>query len=227
MTKYANKYETPEQLESAYNANVGEAMKIKGERDQLAAELSKFKAPDNYLLPAGVTLDEKDSGLLVDLAKKGGLSQDQFAKIASETAAMTQTLTKAQQEAQATAQKNRTEKLSKYDKLELDSTVKFFEDEFGDMAKPLIDRIDDDSVFNKLKGVKQKMTTNALPGMNTPYQAPRVDDMNAIPEIKKQFAELMTKLDSDPMNSEDYKRQMTALATRQTAIMDANKEKTA
>lgn len=224
---YAGKYETIEAFESAHKAAGAEAMRLKSELNQATEQLQKFKAPDNYLLPADAALPESDRKLLIDLAKESGMSQEQFNKVAIKTAAMTQQFTQTQKDAQVKSEQARQEALGKYDKLELDSLSKFVQDEFGDIAHPLLDGLTNPEVFNKLKAVKQKMTNNTLPGMGGMDPSGNNNSINAIPEIKKQFGDLYSRLDTDPMNAEANKAQMIALAKRQADILEGAQAKTA
>jgi hypothetical protein len=226
--KYKDKYTSIEALEDAIGASTSEALKIKNELDTTKAQLANYTTPDSYSVPADLKLEAKDTEVLVGWAKEGGLSQSQFNKLAAKAAAGAKELTAKQANEKAVADKAHAEALGKYDKNELDSLSRFVKDEFGDAADPLLGAITKPEVFSKLKEVKIKMTNNSLPGMNGAIPTVGANDINALPEIQKQLADLHQKLDIDPQNSAAHREQILSLTKRKMEIQNnAKQQKTA
>jgi len=79
--KWGGKYDTPEQLEEAYN----ETGKVHRENQELKSKYeSMTKVPDQYTAPEHVKLSDHRKALIDRAAKKAGLNQEHYAKFAEE-----------------------------------------------------------------------------------------------------------------------------------------------
>lgn len=79
--KWAGKFETPEALEEAYNNTAKvhqENVELKGKYEALT------KVPEKYTLPEAVKISSKEQAILERAAKKVGLNQEYFSKMAEE-----------------------------------------------------------------------------------------------------------------------------------------------
>jgi uncharacterized protein (UPF0335 family) len=76
---YAGKFKTVEELEAGYNNSA----KVYQENEDLKTKYAELtKTPDDYQIPADVTLHESDIAQLKQTAKNSGLNQSQFEKLA-------------------------------------------------------------------------------------------------------------------------------------------------
>ena len=79
--KWAGKYDTPEQLEEAYKGSA----KVFQENQELKSKVeSMTKVPDQYVPPEHVKLSDQRKAYLDRAAKKAGLNQDHYNKMAEE-----------------------------------------------------------------------------------------------------------------------------------------------
>ena len=77
---YAGKFKTVEELEAGYN----NAAKVYQENDDLKNKYTQATSiPDDYQVPADVTLHDNDVAELKQAAKESGLTQAQFEKLAA------------------------------------------------------------------------------------------------------------------------------------------------
>jgi hypothetical protein len=77
---YAGKFKTVEELEAGYN----NAAKVYQENDDLKSKFTQATSiPDDYQVPADVTLHDNDVAELKQAAKESGLTQAQFEKLAA------------------------------------------------------------------------------------------------------------------------------------------------
>ncbi len=89
--KWGGKFDTPEEMEKAYNNTA----KVYQENQELKKQLEdRAKAPDDYKVTDTVKMSEGELKGLKELAKKAGLTQDQFLRTAEEI----QQITKSQLE---------------------------------------------------------------------------------------------------------------------------------
>jgi hypothetical protein len=85
--KYAGKFDTVEQLEEGYKNSA----KVFQENENLKKQLETFtKAPDDYLRPDGVELQDNDLDEVKRLAKSAGLTQEHFNRLAKDWSARKQ-----------------------------------------------------------------------------------------------------------------------------------------
>lgn len=77
---WAGKFKTPEDLEKAY----GHSVQAIVEKSKLEKELDKYKVPENYSIPEGLSFHEKDVKEIQEIAKNAKLSQEQFELTAGE-----------------------------------------------------------------------------------------------------------------------------------------------
>lgn len=76
---YAGKFKTVEELEDGYKNSA----KVYQENEDLKKRIDETtKVPDDYVVPADVTLHENDLATLKATAKESGLTQAQFDKLA-------------------------------------------------------------------------------------------------------------------------------------------------
>ena len=76
---YAGKFKTVEELEAGYN----NAAKVYQENEELKGKYTSLTTiPDEYAIPADVTLHENDLAEIKKAAKDSGLTQAQFDKLA-------------------------------------------------------------------------------------------------------------------------------------------------
>ena len=76
---YAGKYKTVEELEEGYK----QSYPVHQENETLKKKLQTLeKAPDVYLTPEGLHLDENSVNEMKEVARKANLSQDAFNNLA-------------------------------------------------------------------------------------------------------------------------------------------------
>ncbi len=80
---YAGKFKTVEELENGYK----NAATVYEKNKELEKKIDEFKTPDDYKVPANLTLDEAELNDLKGLARNSSLTQVQFDKLVSESKA--------------------------------------------------------------------------------------------------------------------------------------------
>lgn len=83
---YAGKFPTVEALEEGYKNSA----KVYQENELLKKQLEDYKAPNEYLKPSNVAIDDKEFEDIRIIAKNSNLTQTQFEKLAMETHARNQ-----------------------------------------------------------------------------------------------------------------------------------------
>lgn len=83
---YAGKFPTVEALEEGYKNSA----KVYQENEALKKQLDDYKAPNEYLKPSNVAIDDKEFEDIRVLAKNSHLTQVQFERLAMETHARNQ-----------------------------------------------------------------------------------------------------------------------------------------
>jgi hypothetical protein len=149
---FAGKFKTVEELEAGYN----NAAKVYQENDDLKKKHDEAtKVPDDYNIPADVTLHENDVAQLKNAAKNSGLTQAQFEKLAL---AQTQTV-KSKLEAFENAKKE-----VGSDNLNLlqDFLKKTYPDKVADQM--LKEAIKDKDLRGQLLDQRSKMLNSSVPG---------------------------------------------------------------
>lgn len=73
---YAGKYKSVEELEKAY----GHSVTAFGEKAKLEKELERYKVPEDYAVPEGLTFGEDDIREVKSIAKAADMNQEQFEK---------------------------------------------------------------------------------------------------------------------------------------------------
>ena len=82
---FAGKFKNTDELLKGYENSTREYMALRGEYDTMKKQMDDIgKVPDAYTLPETIQLGEGEANYLKALAKKSGLTQDQFNKTASE-----------------------------------------------------------------------------------------------------------------------------------------------
>jgi|GEM_PF-1063681 hypothetical protein len=149
---YAGKFKTVEELEAGYNNS---AKVFQENEDLKKRHEDATKIPDDYQIPADVTLHENDVAQLKHAAKNSGLTQTQFEKLAL---AQTQTV-KSKLEAFENAKKE-----VGADNLNLlqDFLKKTYPDKVADQM--LKEAIKDKDLRGQLLDQRSKMLNSSVPG---------------------------------------------------------------
>lgn len=182
----ANKFKSAEDLETGY-MNLQSAHNQNTAKVQtLESQLAEYKIPDDYAAPEGVQINDADMAANKALAKKAGLSQKQFNELLSGIGEVaTANHQKAQESARA-AEADRAAKRAQLDQQELGILEKFVPEAFGDeLGEVLKQKLHDPQVFEKIKGIRAKLTSNATPGISIP-SAPPVSDYSEEEFLKAQ-----------------------------------------
>lgn len=161
--KLAGKYDTVEALEEGYKNSSKEALKFKQLADESEAKLKAYVAPEDYVLPEGMTAPDESVTLLKGIAKEAGMTQSQFEKSLFKLATIETEASKKKTEEIEAKQKAKAEALAKIDPAELALVQDFASRKLPKpLADAMLENITNPEVFEAAKSLRAKVLDNRL-----------------------------------------------------------------
>lgn len=180
--KWGGKFDTPEEMEKAYNNTA----KVYQENQDLKRQLEeRAKAPEDYKVSDAIKMAEGELKGLKELAKKAGLTQDQFLRTAEEI----QQITKAQMD----SFEGRKKSIGDDQMIKLEDYVKKVSPGNEALQASMLNTlINDENARTRAFEHRNKLLSTGAPGMSTANGidlTKRVDGKAELLEIRKKMAE--------------------------------------